>query len=198
MGNLCGKIICEQLAQVMILQAFLIEREEMHAVFLLHHRQGGLRRSREDDHCRDVSGHQPLKCFIVVVVRALHGDIESIENAVGGHFGLAVLQVEVDVLALQIVIGLDFVSRENMKLGIVELRDVLNALLDIGIQHRILLLQESKIVLVDDSHVHVLEKQHVIQVLKSADPKNRQNAHPVGPQIVHDVPDVLSEPGART
>ena len=57
MGDLCGKIIGEQIAQVMILQAFLIEREEMHAVFLLNLRQGGLRRSGEDDHCREFSRH---------------------------------------------------------------------------------------------------------------------------------------------
>ena len=63
----------------------------------------------------------------------MHGDVERVENGVGGYFGLTVLQVEVDLLALQIVIGLDFVSRENMKPGIVELRDILNALLDIGI-----------------------------------------------------------------
>ena len=85
-----------------------------------------------------------------------------------------------------------------MKLGIVEFRYVLDALLDIGIQHRILFLQQPKIVLVHHSHVHVLEKQHIIDVLKSADAKNRQNAHPVRPEVVHDVPDVLGEPGACT
>ena len=105
---------------------------------------------------------QPLDRFVVVVVRALRLDVEGVENGVGGHFGLAVLQVEVDLLAAQIVVGLDVVSRQDLKLGIVELGDVLNALLDIGVQHRILLLEQPKIVLVDDAHVDVLEEQHIV------------------------------------
>ena len=51
MGEIRGKIVCEQLAQFVIWQGFLVEREEMHAVFLLHLRQHGLGCSREDDHC---------------------------------------------------------------------------------------------------------------------------------------------------
>src|SRR5207302_4951324 len=87
---------------------------------------------------------------------------------------------------------------EHLKLGIVELGDVLNALLNVGVQRRILLLEQPKIVLVDDTHVDILEKQHIVHVLKSADAKHWQDANPLGPQIVHDVPDVLGEPRART
>src|SRR5215831_5252709 len=36
MREICGKIGCEQLAQLVIWRGFLVEREEMHAVFLLH------------------------------------------------------------------------------------------------------------------------------------------------------------------
>ena len=166
----------------------------MDAILLLQFSKCCLRRSRQDNHRRDISRYQPLDGFVVVIVRALHGDIERIENRVGGDFGLAVLQVEVDLFAAQVVIGLDLVSCDDLKLRIIELGDILNTLLDVGVQHRILLLQQTKIVLIDDAHVDALEEEHIIHVLKTADAQNRQNADPVRAQIVDDVADVLGEP----
>src|SRR3984885_4404983 len=193
MGDLRGKIVCKQVVQVMIWQTFLIEREEMHTVLLLHLREGDLRRSREDDHSRDFTRDQPLHCFVVVVIRALHGNLETVENDVGGHLGLAVLQVEVHFFVSQTVIGLDVVSREHLKLGIVKFREILNSLLDIGVEDWILFLEEPKIVLVDDGHIYVLEEQNVVQVLESAVAKNRKDTDAIGAQVIDDVADVLGE-----
>jgi hypothetical protein len=83
-----------------------------------------------------------------------------------------------------------------VELGIVQLGDVLDALLDVRIELGIPFLQENEVVLVDDPHVDAFEELHVVEILQAADAQHRQDADAVGPQIVHHIADVLGEPRA--
>ena len=113
---------------------------------------------------------QLLEREVVVVVHALDVvDLQHVEDDLRGDLGLAVLEIEAHLLAAQVVEALDVAARQDVELGIVQLGDVLDALLDVGVELGIALFQEHEVVLVDHAHVDALEEQHVVEILQAAD-----------------------------
>src|ERR1700693_4065668 len=162
----------------------------MHSVLCHELNQGRLRSARQNDHCRNFTIPQSPYGLVIVVIRTLDIYVKHPENDVRRNLRLTVLQIEVDPLAAQIFVAFDVVARDNVKLRIIELGDILNALFNIRIKPRIPFLQELKVILINDAHIDTLEEQHVIQILQAADTENRQNAQAVRPQIIDDIADV--------
>ena len=86
-----------------------------------------------------------------------------------------------------------------MKLGVVQLRDILHSLFDVGVEFGVLLLQKREVILIHDPHIDPLQEEDVFQVLQAPNAENGQNAYPIRPEVIDDVAHVFrkSSAGAR-
>ena len=168
----------------------------MQAVLFLELGQRRLRSPRHDHYGRQIAAQEPPDRFVDIVVRLFDGDVQHRKEVVARNLCLMFLDVEVDPLALEVCEGLDVVSRKHVKLGVVQLRYILHALFDVGVELGIPLLEEGEVILVDNAHVDALQEEDVFQVLQAPNAENRQDADPIRPEIVDDIAHIFSKASA--
>jgi hypothetical protein len=121
-------------------------------------------------------------------------DAENAEDRGAGNRRRAFLFVEVNLLALKLVEMGDALGDEDMILGVVELGDVMDAVVDIAIQDRVLALEVLQMLLLGDTHIDAAEKKDIEYVGPAAAPQDRQHAHAVhAVRLVDDRLDVLCD-----
>ena len=140
--KLARQVFGKDRPQVVIGQRSLVKRQKVHPVLFGQLGQGRLWGPGQDDHGRELAAANTLDGLVVVVVRRLDTNLEHFEYDFGADLGLAVLEIEVDFLAAQIVVRLDLVTRQNVEFRVVELCDVLDVLLDARVELWIALFQQ--------------------------------------------------------
>ena len=116
------------------------------------------------DKCGDLALPQLLQSRVLVVIGGLHGDPEALEQDRGGHGGAAPTYVHIDLLGSQIVELRDVSPCEDADLLVVKLGDVLNGLINAGMELSAPGIGEH--IGLDDTDIDASQKQDVGDVLQ--------------------------------
>ena len=127
MGQLRWKIVGQY--PLCTWPCLLVERQKMNAIILLQLDERRLRSTGQYDMGRDIAVEKLLEGGVIVLIGAHRFVFQRLEDDVRRNLGLTVLEVEIYLLAAQILIRLDVIAGDDLEFGIVQLGDIMNALL---------------------------------------------------------------------
>ncbi len=117
----------------------------MEAILFLELGQCGLWSTGNDHHGGQIAAQEPPDRFVNIVVRLFDGDVQHRKEVVTRNLRLMFLDVEVDPLALEVCERLDVASGKHVKLGVVQLRNILHALFDFRVELGSLFLRRARL-----------------------------------------------------
>jgi hypothetical protein len=114
-------------------------------------------------------------------------EVEQLKNGPPRDIGGTQRPIQAHSLSFEIAQALDALLGNQMKLGVIELGNVLNALLDRAVDARILLLEIQEMLLLRNGKINAAKELQVHEILRSAPPNNWDDAKGVPHGIIQHI-----------